>query len=108
MDITQKFHQPLQQKAKFGSPNTPAEVLCYWLNSFQIQSRDQGVKPEIALVLTHKDLMSSEDESHYIQSYINDIFKAVYRALPYLCVGPLSGHIQTCSLGSTDCQKVGG
>ena len=82
MDITQKFHQPLQQKAKFGSPNTPAEVLCYWLNSFHIQARDQGVKPEISLVLTHKDLIRSEDKSHCIQGYINDIFKAVHKK-PY-------------------------
>ena len=82
MDITQKLHQPLQQNTKFGSPNTPAEVLCYWLNSIHIQARDQGVKPEIALVLTHKDLISFEDKSHYIQSYINDIFKAVHKK-PY-------------------------
>ena len=82
MDLTQGLHTPLQQESKIGSPNTPAEVLCYWLNSFYIQARQQDVKPDIGLVLTHKDLISSGDYNDYIKSYIDDIHRTL-QGKPY-------------------------
>ena len=77
MDITKPLHQELDKDTKLGHPNTPAEVLHYWLNSLQTQISDQKVKPNIALVLTHTDLICTGNSSYYIETYIDSILKSI-------------------------------
>ena len=61
MDISKSLHHHLEEKPKLGHPNTPAEVLCYWLNTIHNQALEKNMKPNIALVLTHKDMVEAED-----------------------------------------------
>ena len=77
MDITKPLHQELEKNPKLGHPNTPAEVLHYWLNSLHVQSSGQNMNPSIALVLTHVDLISVAVCELFTESYINDILKTV-------------------------------
>ena len=73
MDITKGFHHHLEKKPKIGHPNTPAEVLSYWLNTIHSQALEKNVKPNIALVLTHKDMVQTLDIDQYIENYIQCI-----------------------------------
>ena len=59
MDITKGLHHHLEEKPKLGHPNTPAEVLSYWLNTIHSQALEKTVKPNIALVLTHKGMVQT-------------------------------------------------
>ena len=78
MDITKKIHDTFKGKIKLGNPKTPAEVLCYWLNSFHVQGSRSGITPNIAVVLTHTDLVKTEDIQHY-----TDDIKLAVQGKPY-------------------------
>ena len=77
MDISLDLHIPLKQsneeRKKVGNPKTPAQILKYWLNSVYVQAAKRNLKPNIALVLTHTDLIIAEKPSQYIETYIKDI-----------------------------------
>ena len=77
MDITKGLHHHLEEKPKLGHPNTPAEVLSYWLNTIHSQALEKNLKPNIALVLTHKDMVQILDRDQYIEKYIQCIEKYV-------------------------------
>ena len=77
MDITKGLHHHLEEKPKLGHPNTPAEVLSYWLNTIHSQALEKNVKPNIALVLTHKGMVQTLDRDKYIEKYIQCIEKYV-------------------------------
>ena len=78
MDITKKLHFPFDVEIKYGNPKTPAEVLCYWLNTFQVQSVFSQMRPQIAVVLTHTDLLESLERDQIIQNYKDEIMKTVW------------------------------
>ena len=77
MDITKGLHHHLEEKPKLGHPNTPAEVLRYWLNTIHSQAFEKNVKPNIALVLTHKDMVQTLDRNQYIEKYIQCVEKYI-------------------------------
>ena len=77
MDITIGLHHHLEKKPKLEHPDTPAEVLSYWLNTIHNQALEKDVKPNIALVLTHKDMVQTLDRDQYIEKYIQCIEKYV-------------------------------
>ena len=70
LDTTKKIHESFKGKIKLGNPKTPGEVLCYWLNSFYVEGLAKGCTPNIAVVLTHTDLVKTEDIQHYIDEII--------------------------------------
>ena len=82
MDITKGLHHHLEEKPKLGHPNTPAEVLSYWLNTIHSQALEKKEKPNITLVLTHKDMVQTLDTDQYIENYIQCIVKH-FQGKPY-------------------------
>ena len=77
MDINKGLHHHLEEKPKLGHPNTPAEVLSYWLTTIHSQALEKKVKPNIALVLTHKDMIQTLNMDQYIENYIQCIEKYI-------------------------------
>ena len=77
MDITKPLHQMLERNPKLGHPNTPAEVLRYWLNSLHVQASEKNKKPSIALVLTHSDLIDAAYYERFTGKYISDILDTI-------------------------------
>ena len=71
-----------KQNEKEGVPKTPKDILCYWLNSIYGLASAKGLKPNLALVLTHKDEIPSKDTKPYIQQYKSNILK-VTEGKPY-------------------------
>ena len=82
MDITKKLHSTFDGEIKYGNPTTPAEVLCYWLNSFHVQSVGSTTRPNVAMVLTHTDILEPTERDWIIQNYKAEIMKIV-ESKPY-------------------------
>ena len=81
MDISRDLNIPLKQSAdaegKFGIPKTPVQILCYWLNALHVLAKKKGTEPNIALVLTHKDMIKADDTKKYIDSYIEELLECI-------------------------------
>ena len=79
MDITFDIHTPMkgiiEEHRGFGYPKTPAQILCYWLNMLQDHAEKEQTQPNIALVLTHKDMIEAKDHQQYIDNYIDALLK---------------------------------
>ena len=86
MDISKNFEKTLncddKQNEKEGVPKTPKDILYYWLNSIHGLASAKGLKPNLGLVLTHKDEIPSKDTKLYIQQYKANILKVTERK-PY-------------------------
>ena len=86
MDLSLDLNVPLKQnldvKGKHGIPKTPAQILCYWLNALHVLGTEKRREPNIALVLTHKDLIQADDAKKYIDSYLEDLFQCI-KGKPY-------------------------
>ena len=100
LDITKKLHRTFHGEIKLGNPKTPAEVLCYWLNSLQEKNDSTIEKPNVVIVLTHIDLIRSTKRDKYIASYIEDILKLL-NGKPYSEL-ITQGDIYTVDNNSTD------
>ena len=92
MDISLGLNVPLRQssdeKGNFGIPETPAQTLCYWLNALHILTIEKSTEPNIALVLTHKDMIQTDDtKKKYIDRYIDDLFESI-------CEKPYAAYIK--------------
>ena len=59
MDITKGLHQLIGRNFELGYLNSPAEVLHYWLDLFHTDADKYQRVPNIAIVLTHTDLIES-------------------------------------------------
>ena len=81
MDISLDLNIPLIQSSdaggKFGIPKTPAQILCYWLNALHILAVEKTIEPNIALVLTHKDMIKADDTKQYIDSYFEELLECI-------------------------------
>ena len=79
MDITKSLDDPVGKDPKSGHPNSAVEILRYWLNAFQVEIIQKNRKPNIAIVLTHKDVIEAtkENPEEYIQNYIDKILEQV-------------------------------
>ena len=79
MDITRNLHKPVKDESsesvKRGIPQTPAQYLCHWLGMIHTKALEERVEPNVALVLTHKDLIQSYNVEQYIQNYIDELAK---------------------------------
>ena len=83
MDISKNFTKPLSPDTKKeGVPETPKDILCYWLNTIHGLASEKGLQPNIGLVLTHKDEIPSDDPEQYIECFKSKILKAIERK-PY-------------------------
>ena len=63
------LNQSHEERSKYENCKTPAEILRYWFSSVHVIAKRKNIQPNIALVLTHTDLIASE----YIKSYIKTI-----------------------------------
>ena len=81
MDISLDMHTPLkdivEEHRKFGYPKTPAQILCYWLSLLHDRAEKEQIQPNIALVLTHKDMIEAKDPQQYIDNYTDNLLKCV-------------------------------
>ena len=79
MDISLDLHIPLKlspdTRGKYSIPKTPGQVLCYWLNALHVLALKKTTEPNIALVLTHKDMIIIENTKKYIDRYIVELLK---------------------------------
>ena len=75
MDITKPLDEMLDKCPKLGHPNTPAAVLHYWLNSLYVQSIQTNVQPNVALVLTHTDMIDNVEM--HVDKYIRGILVTI-------------------------------
>ena len=86
MDITKDFKTPLDdENAKVQStPTTPADFLCYWLNSIYTEStKKRFTKPEVAIFLTHIDKIEEKYiPKDYIKNYKQGILNLI-KGKPY-------------------------
>ena len=82
MDISLDLNIPLKQSSdaagKFGIPKTPAQILRYWLNAIHILAMEKTTEPNIALVLTHQDMIKADDTNRYIDSYIEELLECIH------------------------------
>ena len=81
MDISLDLNIPLMQSSdsggKFGIPKTPAQILCYWLNALHVLAMEKKTEPNIALVLTHQDMIKADDTKQYIDSYTEKLLECI-------------------------------
>ena len=87
MDITKDFRRPLDhENAKMmqSTPTTPADFLCYWLNSIYTEStKNRLPKPKVAIFLTHIDKIEEKYiPKDYIKDYKQDILNLI-KGKPY-------------------------
>ena len=77
MDITKSLHEILDRNPKLGHPNTSEAVLHYWLYLLHHQASQEHLKPNVAVVLTHRDMIQNDNTELYVQTYINDILNTL-------------------------------
>ena len=77
MDITKDLHAPLDENPKLDYPNTPAEVLHYWISALLVEASENNTDPNFALVLTHKDKIPSDNPQEYIDAYLQQVLEVV-------------------------------
>ena len=82
LDISKDLNKPinkLDRGSGVGIPNTPEEFLHYWLGTIYSQAKANRMQlvPNIALVLTHKNMIQAEDTCDYINKYITEIRKSI-------------------------------
>ena len=80
LDISKDFNQPIkksEQGSGVGIPSTPENFLHYWLSTIYSQVSQNQLEPNIALVLTHKDMIQVTSTDDYIEQYITEIRKSI-------------------------------
>ena len=79
LDISKGLRSPINIKSTSGMdiPDTPGKFLHYWLNAIHTKDIQNGQEPNIALVLTHKDMIQAPDEEQYIKDFISEVMKLV-------------------------------
>ena len=82
MDISRDLTEELKKDVKPGHPNTPAKFLHYWLNFIYFQAKRKGVRPNVALVLTHLDKIEEGTKEKKITKILNEI-KGEDKSTPY-------------------------
>ena len=82
LDLNIPLKKSSDAKGKFGIPRTPAQILHYWLNALHVLAKEKKSEPNIALVLTHKDMIKADDTKKYIDSYMQELFKCI-KGKPY-------------------------
>ena len=76
MDITKGLHQLIGENFHLGYLNSPAEVLHYWLNLFHSNAAKHNGTPNIAIVLTHTDMIKN-NQNEYIDDYKREIMEMI-------------------------------
>ena len=73
MDISKGLPSSVARETQGPLPSIPVEFLFYWLNSIYIAASKNSAQPNVALILTHADMIEASDKSTYIERYKNDI-----------------------------------
>ena len=60
-----------------GIPSTPEEFSHYWLQTIHSQAVEEGKAPNIAFVLTHRDMIEAKDKDKYIEEYILGVIRSI-------------------------------
>ena len=76
MDITKELDECIGERKKLDYLNTTEEVLHYWLNSLHIEAVKKNLEPNVALILTRKDMIE-EDGEKWKADYIKSILKSI-------------------------------
>ena len=77
MDIIKELHQLIGGNFELGYLNSPAEVLHYWLNLFHTDATKHNRIPNIAIVLTHTDMIKDTNPKKYIDDCKQKIMKMI-------------------------------
>ena len=68
---------PLKQDLAEGIPTTQEEFLFYWLKTIEAKSVKQQTTAQVVLVLTHRDLIPSDNQEKYTEEYQTAIQNAI-------------------------------
>ena len=81
LDVSKKLKDPIKRDTKTtsgsGVPNTPEQFLHYWLKILHSQTTEKNFHPNIALVLTHKDMIQGTDVDKYIKEFKLEILMSI-------------------------------
>ena len=81
LDISKGFKDEIDRDKRtlsgMGIPNTPEEFLHYWLRTIYNQATERQQEPNIALVLTHKDMIEASNTDQYIKDFIETVMKSI-------------------------------
>ena len=77
LDLNISLLQSSDTRGKYSIPKTPAQILCYWLNALHVLAKEKTTEPNIALVLTHKDMIKADDKKKYTESYIEELLECI-------------------------------
>ena len=76
LDISKSLTEPISSRG-IDIPNSPEKFLHYWLNAVHTKAIDNGQEPNIALVLTHKDMIKAPDTEQYIEEFISEVMTSL-------------------------------
>ena len=85
LDVSKNFYETINNSDKgtrVGIPCTSEKFLHYWLDTIHCQAIMKQLSRNIALVLTHKDMIRAVEADHYIGEYISKVKKSL-SAKPY-------------------------
>ena len=81
LDISKGMKDPIKKNQDratgIGIPNTPEQFLHYWLQTIHSQTVEKEKTPNIALVLTHRDMIEARDKDKYMEEYILGVIRSI-------------------------------
>ena len=81
MDMSIGLHDELPDSTEATSrvriPRSPAGFLHFWLDTIYKKATEKSLEPNVALVLTHRDLIEEREAENYIKSYKTEITKSL-------------------------------
>ena len=80
MDISKGLKDPIKDESAgplVSIPYTQVQYLHYWLGIMHSQVTEKTIPPNVALVLTHKDMIQDSDKDLYIKEYISEIHNSI-------------------------------
>ena len=83
MDMSKNLTDKLNENVKPEHPNSPADFMHYWLNFIYFQAKKKGVRPNVALVLTHLDKIQEDEKDGKIRSILKAIKFKEEKPTPY-------------------------
>ena len=76
IDMSKNLDERLRANAKPGHPDTPAKFLHYWLRFIDDEAKSKHIKPSVALVLSHFDVIRENKEEEK-EKYITEVLKEI-------------------------------
>ena len=81
LDVSRPLNQPVSSRMDIdtgvGIPNTPMQFFHYWLRRLHDQAIKNQTEPNVALILTHKDVIEVHDKEKHVDEYMASILNSI-------------------------------